>query len=387
MPVWSQQGRFAGFCHRVLRLHQARRIGSVQAKDLRPKRDGRLRRKLLVTLYKPNGKFTLSSKVKKMKAVEVHETGGIDKLILSDVDIPPLQPNEVLVRNIATGVNFIDTYHRSGLYKKDLPFTLGTEGAGEVVECGATAVTKFKQGDRVAYVGFGSYSQYSAINVERLVKIPRALSYEHACAGMIQGMTAHYLAFDAYSISDRDVVVVQAAAGGTGQLLVQMAKIAGATVIGSSSSGKRELALSVGCDHVCGYDELEEKVKEVTNGDGVKAVYDGVGLATWKSSLNCVATRGTCVWFGNASGPVPPIDPLLLSAKSVRVMRPTLFHYISSREELEWRSGEVFNWIVTGKLKLVIDKEFALKDVVECHEYLEAGKTTGKLLLRAPHPK
>jgi len=337
----------------------------------------------MVTLYEPNGKFTLCSKVKTMRAVEIHATGGVDQLMCKDVSIPPLQPDEVLVRNIATGVNFIDTYHRSGLYKKDLPFILGTEGAGKVVECGAQAVTKFKQGDRVAYVGFGSYSQYTAVHSDRLVPIPRALSYENACAGMIQGMTAHYLAFDAYRIKEGDTVVVQAAAGGTGQLIVQMAKIAGASVIGTCSAGKRELALSAGCDHVCGYNELEEKVKEVTTGEGVKAVYDGVGLATWKSSLNCLATRGTCVWFGNASGPVPPVDPLLLSTKSVSVMRPTLFHYISSREELEWRSGEVFNWIITGKLKLLIDKEFPLKDVMECHEYLEAGKTTGKLLLRA----
>jgi NADPH:quinone reductase len=290
-----------------------------------------------------------------------------------------------LVQIKAAGVNFIDVYFREGRYPAQLPFVVGQEAAGVVTIVGS-AVTEFKVGDRVAYVGVqGSYAEYAAVPAERLAHIPRALDLNQAAAAMLQGMTAHYLSHSTYLLKRGETALVHAAAGGVGLLLVQMAKKLGARVIGTAGSDeKAALAREAGADEVIIYtkDDFESETRRLTDGQGVHVVYDGVGKTTFDKDLNVLRPRGYLVLFGGASGAVPPFDLIKLSQKgSLFITRPTLAHYTATRAELEWRSSEVMRMIVRGDLKLQIHATYPLEKAQEAHRDLEGRKTTGKLLL------
>lgn len=320
-----------------------------------------------------------------MLAVRVHEFGGPDKLHVEEIPIPEPGPGEARVRIEAAGVNFIDTYHRNGLYRGDLPLTPGMEAAG-VVEAIGPGVTEVEVGDSVAYWGQrGSYAEYAAVSAWRLIPIPDEIGARQAAAGLLQGMTAHYLAIDTYPLGPGDTALIHAAAGGAGLLLVQVAKQRGARVIGTvSTEEKAELARSMGADHVILYTETDflEETMRLTDGQGVEVVYESVGLTTFDKSLDCLKPRGYLVLFGQSSGPVPPLDPQILNAKgSLYLTRPTLGHYTADREQLLYRSGDVFQWIAAGQLKVRIDKEYPLSQAAEAHRYLEGRKTKGKILL------
>ena len=320
-----------------------------------------------------------------MKAIQVSQTGGPEVLTLVDVPTPTPKPNEALVEIKASGVNFIDVYFREGRYPSPLPFINGQEAAGVVTEVG-TEVTDFKPGDRVAYTSaLGSYAEFSAVPATRLVKIPDALDFNQAAAAMLQGMTAHYLVNSSYKLQSGETALIHAAAGGVGALLVQMAKKIGARVIATAGSEeKAKLALETGADECIVYTEsdFETETKRLTDGKGVHVVYDGVGKATFDKDLEVLRPRGYLVLFGGSSGAVPPFDLIKLSQKgSLFVTRPTLAHYTLTREELEWRAGEVLGAIAKGELKLRIHKEYPLAEAVQAHEDLEGRKTTGKLLL------
>jgi NADPH:quinone reductase len=320
-----------------------------------------------------------------MKAVRVHTPGGVEALQYEDVATPTPKAGETLVKIEAVGVNFIDIYIRSGLYKNPLPLTLGQEGAGTVEAVGAN-VTEVQVGDRVAYSGTsGSYAEYAVVPAARLVKIPDGLNAQDAAAAMLQGMTAHYLAHTTYPLKAGDTALVHAAAGGVGLLLVQMAKRRGARVFGTvSTEDKAKLAKEAGADEVILYtqQDFEAEVKRLTNGRGLQVIYDSVAKTTFEKGLNCLAPRGYMVLYGQSSGPVPPFDLAQLGAKgSLFVTRPGLAHYTLTREELLQRSGDVLGWIRTGLLKLRIDQTFPLKDAAEAHRRLEGRLSTGKLLL------
>jgi NADPH:quinone reductase len=320
-----------------------------------------------------------------MKAVRVHTPGGVEALQYEDVATPTPKAGETLVKIEAVGVNFIDIYIRSGLYKNPLPLTLGQEGAGTVEAVGAN-VTEVQVGDRVAYSGTsGSYAEYAVVPAARLVKIPDGLNAQDAAAAMLQGMTAHYLAHTTYPLKAGDTALVHAAAGGVGLLLVQMAKRRGARVFGTvSTEDKAKLAKEAGADEVILYtqQDFEDEVKRLTNGRGLQVIYDSVAKTTFEKGLNCLAPRGYMVLYGQSSGPVPPFDLAQLGAKgSLFVTRPGLAHYTLTREELLQRSGDVLGWIRTGLLKLRIDQTFPLKDAAEAHRRLEGRLSTGKLLL------
>jgi NADPH2:quinone reductase len=320
-----------------------------------------------------------------MKAIRVHTPGGVEALQYEDVATPTPKAGEALVKIEAVGVNFIDIYIRSGLYKNPLPLTLGQEGAG-VVEAAGPNVTEVKVGDRVAYSGTsGSYAEYAGVPAARLVKIPDGLNAKDAAAAMLQGMTAHYLAHTTYPLKSGDTALVHAAAGGVGLLLVQMAKRRGARVFGTvSTEDKAKLAKEAGADEVILYtqQDFEAEVMRLTDGRGVQVVYDSVAKTTFEKGLNCLAPRGYMVLYGQSSGPVPPFDLAQLGAKgSLFVTRPGLAHHTLSREELLQRSGDVLGWIRTGQLKLRIDQTFPLKDAAEAHRRLEGRLSTGKLLL------
>ena len=320
-----------------------------------------------------------------MKAVRVHEYGGPDALRYEDVPTPIPGAGEVLVKVEASGVNYIDIYHRTGLYPGKLPLTLGTEAAGVVAMVG-DGVTDFRVNDRVAYTGVqGSYAEYAIVPAGRLVSVPTELKLADAAAVMLQGMTAHYLTHSTYPIHAGDRVLVHAAAGGAGLLIVQMAKRRGAQVFGTvSTEEKAALARSAGADEVILYtqEDFEQAVKQHTNGKGVHVVYDSVGRDTFDKSLNCLAMRGTMVLFGQSSGPVPPFDPLVLNAKgSLFLTRPTLFHYIAERADLLDRASAVLDMVLSGEVKLRIEQTFPLGEAAEAHRQLESRKTTGKLLL------
>ena len=320
-----------------------------------------------------------------MKAIQVAQVGGPEALKLIEVPVPDPKANEALVQIKAAGVNFIDVYFREGRYPAPLPFINGQEAAGLVVGVGPD-VTTLRLGDRVAYTGaLGSYAEYAAVLADRLVKIPDELDFDQAAAAMLQGMTAHYLSHSTYPIKNGETALIHAAAGGVGLLLVQMAKKLGARVIATAGSeAKAQLARGAGADEVIIYTEqdFEAETQRLTDGEGVHVVYDGVGKDTFAKDLNVLRPRGYLVLFGGASGAVPPFDLIQLSQHgSLFVTRPTLAHYVATREELEQRSSDVLQMIVRGDLKLRIHKKYPLEDVRQAHLDLEGRKTTGKLLL------
>ncbi len=320
-----------------------------------------------------------------MHAIRIHMTGGPEVLRYEELPQPRPAAGQVLVRVSAAGVNYIDTYHRSGLYPLALPTTLGQEGAGTVEALGPD-ITSLTLGDRVAWTGVpGSYAEYVLAPADRLVLVPPALTLEQAAAAMLQGMTAHYLACTTYPLQAGQSCLVHAAAGGVGLLLVQIAKLRGARVIGTvSTPAKAELAREAGADHVIRYTEedFEAEVKRLTDGAGVQVVYDSVGRATFEKSLNCLARRGMLVLFGQSSGPVAPFDPQILNQKgSLFLTRPSLAHYIATRQELLARAGDILGWIAGGRLRVRIHATYPLARAAEAHRDLESRATSGKLLL------
>ena len=320
-----------------------------------------------------------------MKAIRVHQSGGPEALAYEEVPDPVLKPGEALVTVEAAGVNFIDTYQRSGMYKIPMPGGLGQEGAGTIAAV-APGVTDLKVGDRVAWTGvLGSYAEKIAVPAARLVKLPPGVTAKQGAAIMLQGMTAHYLASTTYPLKPTDTCLVHAGAGGVGLLLTQIAKMRGARVLTTvSNDEKAKLSRDAGADHVVFYtrQDFEEAVIELTGGKKLQVVYDSVGKTTFDKSLNCLAPRGMAVLFGQSSGAVPPFDAQVLSQKgSLFLTRPTLVNYIATREELEQRSADLFGWMAAGRLRLRTEFEFPLKDAAEAHRALEGRKTTGKVLL------
>jgi NADPH2:quinone reductase len=320
-----------------------------------------------------------------MKAVRVHTSGGPEVLRYEDVPEPTPKAGEAIVKVDAAGLNYIDVYFRTGLYKADLPATLGMEAGGTVVAVGP-GVTTVKVADKVAYTGVrGAYAEMAAVPADRLVKLPKGVSTRQGAAAMLQGMTAHYLACSTYGLRQGDTCLVHAAAGGVGLLLCQIAKMRGARVIGTvSTEDKAKLARQAGADETILYtkQDFEAEVKRITRGKGVQVVYDSVGKTTWDKSLNCLAPRGLMALYGASSGPIAPVDAQILNQKgSLYLTRPSLNTYAASREELLWRAGEVLGWVRDGKLKLRTEFEFSLKDSQEAHRALEGRKTTGKVLI------
>lgn len=325
-----------------------------------------------------------------MKAIVVAQTGGPEVLSWTDVPLPEATPGAVLVRLAAIGVNFIDVYHRSGLYAMPLPFTPGSEGAGTVEALGA-GVDTFAIGDRVAYAMVpGAYAEFAVVPAGKLVPVPRDVSFRDAAALMLQGMTAHYLCTSTFPLEGGSMALVHAGAGGVGLLLTQLAKAKGATVITTVSTAEKEaLSREAGADHVIRYTETDfaTEVKRISNGRGVDVVYDSVGRTTFDKSLDCLRPRGMLVLFGASSGPVPPFNLSVLAPKgSLFVTRPTLANYASDAEELRWRASDVFAAVTGGTLRLRIEHVYPLEDAARAHADLEARKTTGKLLLIPPLP-
>ncbi len=320
-----------------------------------------------------------------MLAVRIHETGGPEVLTPEDVPIPEPGPGQVRVRVEAAGLNFIDTYQRSGAYKLELPVTLGMEGAG-VVEALGPDVEGLAEGDRVAWASnLGSYAEQVVLPAAAVDPVPAGVDPQVAAAVMLQGMTAHYLSHSTVPLEKGMTALVTAAAGGVGLLLTQMAKRLGARVIGTCSSAeKEELARAAGADKVVRYRDVDlvEAVRGLTDGSGVDVVYDSVGRDTFTKSLDCLRPRGQLVLFGQSSGPVDPVDPQVLNAKgSLYLTRPTLGHYISGPGERAWRAGDLFSWIAAGELDVRIDRTWPLAEAAEAHRYIQAGETKGKVLL------
>lgn len=320
-----------------------------------------------------------------MHAIQVKQHGGPEALEYVEVEKPKPGNGEALVRIEAIGVNFIDVYHRTGLYKLPTPLIPGSEAAGVVEEVGAE-VKAVKKGERVAYaMARGAYADFAVVNAEMLVPIPNGVDFRTAAAAMLQGMTAHYLALSTFPLKAGDTALVHAAAGGVGGLLVQVAKMRGARVFGTvSTEEKAKIARGDGADDVINYKEsdFESEVMRLTGGKGVNVVYDSVGKTTFDKSLNCVKMRGLLALFGQSSGVVPPFDPGRLAKNGIYLTRPSLAHYTAERDELLWRARDVLGWIAEGKLKLRIDRQLPLRDAAEAHRLLEARKTAGKLLLK-----
>jgi NADPH2:quinone reductase len=320
-----------------------------------------------------------------MKAIQVQKTGGPEVLTLVDLPVPKPKANEALVKIAGSGVNFIDVYFREGRYPAALPFVDGQEASGTVTEVGSD-VKSLQAGDRVAYSNvMGTYAEYAAVPAERLVRVPDKITDDQAAAAMLQGMTAHYLINTTYPLRKGETALVHAAAGGVGLLLVQMVKNIGARVIGTvGSAEKAKLAKEAGADEVIIYSQqdFEAETRRLTDNKGVHVVYDGVGQSTFDKGLNVLRPRGHMVLFGAASGPVAPMDPIKLMQKgSLSLTRPSLIHYVATREELEQRAGDVLNMIAAGKLKLRISHIYKLEEAQQAHRDLEARKTTGKILL------
>lgn len=322
-----------------------------------------------------------------MKAIVVRQTGDASVLRLEDVDDPKPGPGEALVRIEAAGVNFIEVYQRTGLYQRPMPFTPGSEGAGEVVEVG-NGVSHVSVGDRVVSESLrGTYAELAIAPADRLVRIPTRVSTDVAAAVMLQGLTAHYLTTSTYALKPGDWCVVHAAAGGVGLLLCQLGKQKGAHVIGTAStSDKQASARAAGAEHALSYADFVAVAKRLTGERGVQVVYDSVGQSTFSASLDALAPRGMMVSFGQSSGPVGPIDPLVLSRKgSLFLTRPTLAHYVPTRDELVARATELFRWVEEGTIDVRIDRTIPLAQAVEAHRALESRQTSGKLLLK-PSP-
>ncbi|GIH14581.1 quinone oxidoreductase family protein [Rugosimonospora africana] len=318
-----------------------------------------------------------------MKAIEVNSHGGAEVLALAELADPVPGAGQLLVRLAACGVNYIDTYHRRGLYPRPLPFVPGTEGAGEVVAAGA-GVDPAIVGRRVASADLaGAYAEFSLVNADRAVPLPDDLGDELGAAAMLQGMTAHYLVHDSYRVQPGDSVLVHAAAGGMGLLLTQYATALGARVIATASTPeKAELARTAGAAEVLGYDGFADAVRDLTGGEGVAAVYDGVGRSTFDGSLASLRRRGILVLYGQSSGPVPPFDPARLAAAgSLSLTRPTLTHFVVTADELNRRAGDVLRRVADGSLSLRIGARYPLAEARRAHEDLENRRTTGKLLL------
>jgi len=318
-------------------------------------------------------------------AIRVHETGGPEVLKWEEIDVGGPGSGQVRLRQEAAGLNFIDVYHRTGLYPQPLPFTPGVEGAG-VVEAVGPDVTGVKIGDRVAYAGpIGGYAEVRLIDADRLVKLPVAISSEQAAAAMLQGMTVHMLLRRVYPVKAGDTILIHAAAGGVGLISCQWAKALGATVIGTvGNEDKAALARAHGCDHPIVYtrEDFVAEVDRITAGKKLPVVYDSVGKDSFLKSLDCLAPRGMMVSFGNASGPPDPFPPGLLAQKgSLFLTRPTLFNYIATRPELEEAAGELFGMLASGQVKVEVKQRFALKDAAEAHRALEGRKTSGSTVL------
>jgi NADPH2:quinone reductase len=320
-----------------------------------------------------------------MRAIRIHETGGVEKIRADEIPAPAAGPGEVRIKVEAAGLNFIDTYKRSGLYAVKLPHTLGQEAAGIVTAVGAE-VTDFRAGDRVASAAVnGAYAEEATIPAAQAVKVPDGVNAQLAAAVMLQGMTAHYLATDTFPLKNGDVALVHAGAGGVGLLLIQIARLRGARVIATvGNDEKARLAREAGAEAVCVYtrENFAEAAKAFTGGRGVDVVYDGVGKETFEGSLNSLRPRGMLVSFGNASGAVPPFAPLLLSQKgSLFFTRPTLAAYTQTPAETRARAADLFGWIAAGKLKVRIGATFPLSAAADSHRALEGRATTGKVLL------
>jgi NADPH2:quinone reductase len=321
-----------------------------------------------------------------VKCIQVKEPGGPEKISIVEVDTPAPGPGQALVRVVASGVNFLDVYLREGAYYKiDLPLTLGNEAAG-TVEAVGPGVTEVAVGDRVAYAMVrGSYAEYALVPAARLVTIPDSVGFVEAAAAMLQGMTAHYLTHSTYKLGPGDTCLVHAAAGGAGGLLVQVAKMRGARVLGTvSTEEKAHVARECGADDTILYttERFDEAVTRLTGGRGVDVVYDSVGRDTFEMSLNCLRPRGMLVLFGQSSGPVPPVDTGTLNGKgSLFLTRTGLGHHLLTREELLWRARDVLDWVATGRITLRIGGTYPLSEAARAHRDLESRRTTGKLIL------
>jgi len=320
------------------------------------------------------------------KAVRYHKQGGPEVLQLDDVQVGDPGAGQVRIRHTAIGVNFVDTYQRSGLYPMQLPAVAGNEGAG-VVEALGAGVTDLKAGDRITYTGLpGSYCEQRLVPADRMVKLPQGITEEQAASMLLKGLTVHYLIFSTYPVKKGETVLWHAAAGGVGLIACQWLKALGVTTIATAGSAdKMALAKAHGADHVINYstDNFAAKVKEITGGKGVPVVYDGVGKTTWDGSLDCLRPRGLMVTFGNASGPVPPVNLGILSSKgSLYVTRPTLATHIASRADLVERSNALFEIVKSGKVKIETTKKYKLADAAQAHRDLESRKTTGSVILQ-----
>jgi NADPH2:quinone reductase len=320
-----------------------------------------------------------------VKAIRVHQAGGPEVLQWEEVEVGEPGPGQVRLRQHAAGLNYIDVYHRIGLYPQPLPFTPGVEGAG-TVEVGGPDVTAVQPGDRVAYAGpIGGYAEERLIAADRLVKLPDEISFEQAAAMMLQGMTVRMLLRSVYAVQPGQTILVHAAAGGVGLIMCQWAAAIGATVIGTvSTDEKAEIARAHGCQHPIVYtrQDFVAEVDRITGGANLPVVYDSVGRDTFLKSLDCLRPRGLMVSFGNSSGPPEPIAPALLAQKgSLYLTRPTLFQYVAARKELEQSAAELFEMVLSGKVKIEVGQSFALKDATEAHRALESRKTKGSTIL------
>ena len=320
-----------------------------------------------------------------MKAIRIHETGDASKLIYEEAPLPQPKAGEVRVKVTAAGLNYIETYQRKGLYPLPLPFIPGGEFAGIIDALGA-GVTGFEVGQRVGTAsGSGGYAEFALAPAAKLVRVPDGVTLEGAAAVLLQGMTAHYLAYSTYPLKAGHTALVHAAAGGVGLILVQLAKKCGARVIATvSTEEKADLARGAGADEVILYTQadFEAETKRLTGGAGVEVVYDGVGKTTFEKGLNVLKPRGYMVLYGQASGPVDALNPQVLNAKgSLFLTRPTLGHYTLTREELDWRAGDLFGWMASGALNVRVDRTFALQNAADAHRYIEGRETKGKVLI------
>ncbi|OMH82039.1 putative quinone oxidoreductase [Zancudomyces culisetae] len=320
-----------------------------------------------------------------MKAIRIEKPGDVSVIKYLDIPKPQIEKNKILVKNKFVGLNFLETYFRTGLFKASMPLVLGHEGAGIVEEVGSD-VTGFEVGSRVVYLSsHNAYAEYILVDPVNAAIVPEQMALDTASASLLQGLTAVTFVKRAYNVKKGDIVLVHAAAGGTGQLLVQLCKHYGATVIGTTSNEeKAKLATDAGADHIIYYtrEDVPTRVKEITNGQMVNAVFDGVGKSTFQASFDSLRRCGTLVSFGNASGVIPKVESSVLSEKEIALVSPGVFNYVRTREEFTEACSTLFDLVESGSLKVNICKEFDLKDAADAHRFIEAGKTTGKILLR-----